>query len=143
LYERWANLMGEPNWLSDPRFRNDLSRGENAEAIDKRMQRWCAERSTTEAVQILGQAKIPCGPVLNAQGALDHPQVKAMNAFEPLDYPGLPRPAPVARVPLSMSLTEGGIRHRAPQLGEHTDRILAELGYSVDAISGLRARGIV
>lgn len=143
LYERWAKLMGEPHWLSDPRFTSDLSRGENAEVIDERMQRWCTGRSTDEAVEILGRAKIPCGPVLNAQAALDHPQVKAMNPFESLDYPGLPRPAPVARVPLSMSFTEGGIRHRAPQLGEHTDRILAELGYSADAVAGLRERGVV
>ena len=143
LYERWARLMGEPEWLGDPRFANDLSRGENSQTIDERMGRWCAGRSTDEAVAILGAAKIPCGPVLNAQAALDHPQVHAMDLFESLDYPGLPAAAPVGRVPLSMSLTQGGIRHRAPLLGEHTDRILAELGYEPAAIAGMRERGIV
>ncbi len=143
LYERWARLMGEPEWVSDPRFANDLSRGEHGEAIDERMRRWCEARSTDEAVAILGAAKIPCGPVLNAQTALDHPQVKAMGLFEVLDYPGLPRPAPVGRVPLSMSLTEGGIRHRAPLLGEHTDRILSALGYSAGAIAGMREREVI
>ena len=143
LYERWARLMGEPEWLGDPRFANDLSRGENSRTIDERMGRWCAGRSTDEAVAILGAAKIPCGPVLNAQAALDHPQVHAMGLFESLDYPGLPAAAPVGRVPLSMSLTHGGIRHRAPLLGEHTDRILAELGYEPAAIAGMRERGVV
>lgn len=143
LYERWARLMGEPEWLGDPRFANDLSRGENSRTIDERMGRWCAGRSTDEAVAILGAAKIPCGPVLNAQAALDHPQVHAMDLFESLDYPGLPAAAPVGRVPLSMSLTQGGIRHRAPLLGEHTDRILAELGYEPAAIAGMRERGVV
>jgi len=143
LYERWARLMGEPEWLNDQRFESDLSRGEHCEAIDERMGRWCEERSTNEAVKILGSAGIPCGPVLNAQAALEHAQVKAMNLMVPVDYPGLPEPAPVARVPLAMSLTEGGIRHRAPLLGEHTDRILAELGYDPGAIEGLRQRGIV
>ena len=143
LYERWARLMGEPEWLGDPRFANDLSRGENSRTIDERMGRWCAGRSTDEAVAILGAAKIPCGPVLNAQAALDHPQVHAMGLFESLDYPGLPAAAPVGRVPLSMSLTHGGIRHRAPLLGEHTDRILAELGYEPAAIAGMRQRGVV
>ena len=143
LYERWARLMGEPEWLGDPRFANDLSRGENSQTIDERMGRWCAGRSTDEAVAILGAAKIPCGPVLNAQAALDHPQVHAMDLFESLDYPGLPAAAPVGRMPLSMSLTQGGIRHRAPLLGEHTDRILAELGYEPAAIAGMRERGVV
>jgi crotonobetainyl-CoA:carnitine CoA-transferase CaiB-like acyl-CoA transferase len=143
LYERWARLMGEPEWLSDSRYGNDLSRGENSEAISARMRRWCETRSTNEAVEILGAAKIPCGPVLSAQQALDHPQVQAMGLYQPLDYPGLPRPAPVGRVPLSMSVTEGGIRHRAPLLGEHTERILAELGYGSEEIAALRERKVI
>lgn len=143
LYKRWARLMGGPEWLDDPKFADDLSRGENCAPIDERMQRWCAERTTDEAVEILGSAGIPCGPVLDAQAALDHAQVKAMNLMEPVDYPGLPGLAPVARVPLSMSLTERAIRHRPPVLGEHTDRILAELGYEPAAIAGLRERGVI
>ena len=143
LYARWAKLMGEPEWLSDERFRNDLSRGEHAVVISARMQRWCETRSTDEAVSILGAAKIPCGPVLSAQQALDHPQVQAMNLLQPLDYPGLPVPAPVGRVPLSMSVSQGAIRHRAPLLGEHTERILAELGYAPHQIADLRTRSIV
>lgn len=143
LYERWAKLMGEPEWLSDPRFRDDLSRGAHAEVIDARMNRWCEGRSTREAIEALGAAKIPCGPVLNAQGALDHPQVQALGLLQPLDYPGLPKPAPVGRVPLAMSVTEGVIHHRAPLLGEHTEQILGELGYDAAAVAGLRERGIV
>jgi crotonobetainyl-CoA:carnitine CoA-transferase CaiB-like acyl-CoA transferase len=143
LYERWARLMGEPEWLVDARYSSDLSRGENCEAIDERMRKWCAGRSTDEAIAILGEAKIPSGPVLNAQAALDHPQVKALGLFGPVDYPGLPRPAPIGRVPLSMSKTASPEQQRAPLLGEHTDRILASLGYSAEAIAGLRSRGIV
>jgi crotonobetainyl-CoA:carnitine CoA-transferase CaiB-like acyl-CoA transferase len=143
LFERWARLMGEPAWLDDPRFASDLSRGEHGELIGERMRRWCATRGTDEAVRTLGAAKIPCGPVLSAQQALDHPQVQAMGLLQPLDFPGLPRPAPVARVPLSMSVSEAGIHQRAPTLGEHTDAILAELGYTSADIAGLRARQVV
>jgi crotonobetainyl-CoA:carnitine CoA-transferase CaiB-like acyl-CoA transferase len=143
LYERWARLMGEPGWLSDPRFSSDLSRGENAAPIDERMRCWCEVRSTDEAVATLGAAKIPCGPVLNAQQALDHPQVQALGLFQPLDYPGLPRPAPVGRVPLEMSVTECSAHRRAPLLGEHTEKILGELGYDAAALAGLRERGVV
>jgi crotonobetainyl-CoA:carnitine CoA-transferase CaiB-like acyl-CoA transferase len=56
--------MGEEDrWLKDPRFSNDLKRGENGPVISQRMARWCAERTTQEAVDIfLGTAQIPAGP---------------------------------------------------------------------------------
>lgn len=143
LFERWARLMGEPHWLIDPRFDTDESRGVHGELIGERMGRWCAERSNAEAIAALGEAKIPCGPVLTPQQALDHPQTAALGLLQPVDYPGLPAPAPVAAVPLRMSATAGGIRRRAPTLGEHTDEILAEIGYDAPAVAGLRARGVI
>lgn len=143
LFERWAKLMGESHWLEDPRFKDDESRGLHGEVISERMSRWCATRSNAEAITALGEAKIPCGPVLSPQQALDHPQTAALGFYQPLDYPGLPKPAPVSAVPLRMSVTASGIRHRAPTVGEHTEEILGELGYDAAQIARLReARAI-
>jgi crotonobetainyl-CoA:carnitine CoA-transferase CaiB-like acyl-CoA transferase len=66
-----------------------------------------------------------------------------MNFFQPTDYPGLPRPAPIAKVPVGLSKTPGVIKHRAPTLGEHTDTIMAELGYGAAEIADLRERRII
>ena len=143
LYERWARLMGESEWLTDSRFRDDASRGEHGEAISERMARWCESRSTAEVIETLGAAMIPCGPVLSPQQALDHPQTAALGILQPLDYPGLPRPAPVATVPIS--LTESGTvpRRPAPVLGADTDSILGELGYDAAEIARLRESGAI
>ncbi len=143
LYKRWAELMGEPEWLSDPRFRDDIHRGDHGPLISERMTIWCAERTSEEALNILGAARIPAGPVLSPQQTLDDPHVQAMGFYQPMDYPGLPRPAPIARAAVSLSETPGSVRHRAPTLGEETDVILGELGYSADEIAGLRQAAVI
>ena len=143
LFERWARLMGETNWLEDPRFRDDMSRGDHGEIVSERMARWCAERSTEACLRELEAARIPAAPVLSLQEALDHEHVKAMRFMLPVDYPGLPRTAPVADTPIRLSATPGGIRSRAPKLGEHTEEVLAEIGYDARAVSRLREAGVV
>ena len=83
----------------------------------ERMGRWCAERTSADALEILGAAKIPAGPVLKPQQTLDDPHIKAMGFFQPTEFPGAPRPAPLAKVPVWLSETPGSIRHRAPDAG--------------------------
>jgi crotonobetainyl-CoA:carnitine CoA-transferase CaiB-like acyl-CoA transferase len=66
-----------------------------------------------------------------------------MRFMLPVDYPGLPRPAPVADTPVRLSQTPGGVRSRAPVLGEHTAEVLAEVGYDSEAITALRAAAVI
>jgi crotonobetainyl-CoA:carnitine CoA-transferase CaiB-like acyl-CoA transferase len=143
LYQRWARLMGEPEWLTDPRFKDDISRGNHGEAISERMARWCATRTTEQVIETLGAAAIPCGPVLSPQQALEHPQVAALGVLQPLDFPGLPKPAPVAIPPILFSRTERVPRKAAPVLGADTDAILREVGYADAEIAELRASGAI
>jgi crotonobetainyl-CoA:carnitine CoA-transferase CaiB-like acyl-CoA transferase len=107
------------------------------------MAHWCAERTTQEAVDTLGRAQIPAGPVLSPQQALDHPHIRAAGFLKDVDYPGLPNPAPVARAAVRLSQTPGEIVTRPPMLGEHTDLVLSDLGYDSAAIAALRAKGVI
>jgi crotonobetainyl-CoA:carnitine CoA-transferase CaiB-like acyl-CoA transferase len=143
LFERWTRLIGEDHWLSDPRFADDISRGNHGELVSERMARWCETRTTEECLAELDEARIPAGPVYSPQEALEHEHVQAMKFMLPIDYPGLPKPAPVADTPVRLSETPGGIRHRAPVLGEHTSELLAEIGYDEAAVAALRAAGVV
>jgi crotonobetainyl-CoA:carnitine CoA-transferase CaiB-like acyl-CoA transferase len=143
MFARWARLMGEEQWLSDPRFEDDEARGDHGEIISKRMSEWTAERTTTEALAALEAAKIPAGPLYTPQEALEDAHIRAAGLLRDTEYPGLARPAPLAPTPVDLSETPGRFRHRAPTLGEHTDSILAELGYRADAIARLRADRVI
>jgi crotonobetainyl-CoA:carnitine CoA-transferase CaiB-like acyl-CoA transferase len=143
MFKRWARLMGEEHWLTDPRFADDLARGDHGEIISKRMNEWTGERTTAEALAALESAKIPAGPLYSPQQALEDAHIRAAGLLADTEYPGLPRPAPLAPMPVDLSETPGHFRHRAPTLGEHTDAILGELGYDAEAIAGLRERKVV
>lgn len=86
---------------------------------------------------------IPAGPVLSPQQALDHPHIRAAGFLQDIDYPGPPKSAPVARAAVRLSETPGEIAARPPTLGEHTEVVLAELGYDKAEIAGLREGGVI
>ena len=66
-----------------------------------------------------------------------------MGYLKPLPFPGLPGPAPVMETPLRFSRTPASLRERAPLLGEHTDAILGELGYTTEEIESFRSQGVI
>jgi crotonobetainyl-CoA:carnitine CoA-transferase CaiB-like acyl-CoA transferase len=143
IFERWAKLMGEDAWIGDPRFATDTLRGTHGELISERMSRWCAERTSRQALDELEAARVPAGPVLSPAQVLTDPHVAARQIFKSIEYPGLPRPAPLADTPVKLSETPGSIRKRPPTLGEHTDAILQQLGFNADEIGALhKARAV-
>jgi crotonobetainyl-CoA:carnitine CoA-transferase CaiB-like acyl-CoA transferase len=143
LFKRWTRLVGEESWLDDPRFSTDLKRGENGKILSERTSVWAADLTTQEALDALAAARLPAGPVYSPQQALNDPHIQAMEFMKPVDFPGLPKAAPIMDTPIRLSATPGGIRHRAPLLGEHTNSILEELGYDKPAIDRLRKDGVI
>ena len=142
-FERWARMVGHEEWLNDPRFDTDEGRGTHAGELAEQMARWSGERSTAAALDALARARIAAGPVLSPQQCLDHPQTAALDLFTGVEYPQFT--APIAIVASPVRLGAGGTRRtrRAPGIGEHTEHILAELGYGAADIADLTRRGVV
>jgi crotonobetainyl-CoA:carnitine CoA-transferase CaiB-like acyl-CoA transferase len=143
MFKRWVTVLGEEQWLTDPRFKDDESRGNHGEIVSKRVSEWTEARTTEEALAALEKAKIPAGPLYTPREALVDPHIRQAGLLSDTEYPGLPRPVPLAPTPVDLSETPGRFRHRAPTLDEHTDEILGELGYDAKAIGDLRTRGVI
>jgi crotonobetainyl-CoA:carnitine CoA-transferase CaiB-like acyl-CoA transferase len=143
MFARWARLAGREDLIGDPRFAGDLLRADNREIIAAAMNAWLATRTNAEALAELQSARVPAGPVLELGDVLDDPQVKARELLRYVEYPGASKPVPLANTAVQLSATPGGIRHRAPMLGEHTGEVLRELGYSDEEILALRTSEVV
>ncbi|WP_439612412.1 CaiB/BaiF CoA transferase family protein [Reyranella sp.] len=143
LFVRWCKLMGDDTLAADPRFKDDLARGDNGETLSAIMQKWCDTRTVAEALAALEANRIPAGPVYTPQQALDDKHVQEAKFFHSMEYPGAKMPVPVLQEPVKLSRTPLTIRRRAPQLGEHTEQILQELGYDEAVIAKLKADRVV
>ncbi|AIT81492.1 CaiB/BaiF CoA transferase family protein [Novosphingobium pentaromativorans] len=143
IFKRWTQLMEEPEWLEDPRFATDQLRGENGAILSERMARWCAGRTTQDALATLAELSIPAGPVLSPRQALDHPQVAASNMLVPIQMHDMAAPAALVGPAVGLSETPGSIRTPPPRAGEHSREILREAGLGDEEIDRLIAEGLV
>jgi crotonobetainyl-CoA:carnitine CoA-transferase CaiB-like acyl-CoA transferase len=143
MFARWSRLVGREEFMGDPRFATDQLRADHHQLITDAMNAWVASRSREQAIAELEAARIPAGPVLDPGEVLEDPQVKARQLLQYLEFPGTPAPVPLAATAVKLSATPGSIRHRAPMVGEHTDEVLREIGYTTAEIKMLRKAQVV
>jgi formyl-CoA transferase len=143
MFKRWARLVGRPELADDPRFQDDLERGRHGEFFSDVMNQWCGRFTRAEALAKLEEARIPAGSVNSPREVLEDEAIGAAEPFHRVEYPGVKEPVPLVKAPVFLSRTPSRIWRRPPRLGEHTDEVLREIGYSPERIAQLREEGIV
>lgn len=143
MFRRCCDLIGRPEMKTDPRFTDDVVRGQNSLDISQAIGEWCATRTREAVLDALAAAKIPSGPAYTLRETLTDAQIQAADLLPLRRFEGLSQAFPLAPHPVDMSDTPAQYRLSAPMLGEHTDAILADLGYSGEAIADLRAQKVV
>lgn len=131
----------KPEWLSDERFDTAYKRVVNVVDRLDATQDVLRTRPTDHWLKILDEHGVPCAPILSRENLLEHPQIIENAIVETMDSPQggqVRQPRPAAQ----FSETPAGITSFAPELGEHNEELLAELGIFGEAFEDLRKEGV-
>jgi formyl-CoA transferase len=140
----WApicKVIGEEDWITNPHFATPEARLPHLKMIFARIEEWTKTKTKLEAMDILNQYDIPCGPILSMKELAEDRSLRDSGTIVEVDHPRRGKYLTVGNpIKLSDSPTEVT---RSPLLGEHTDEVLRQLGYAETDVARLRAAGAV
>jgi formyl-CoA transferase len=136
-------VIGQEDWIDRPGLCHPAGkRCATSRPIFERIEQWTTTKTKFEAMDILNQLDIPCGPILSMKEIADEPSLRATGTVVEVDHPTRGKYLSVGN-PIKMSDSPTDVR-RSPLLGEHTDEVLAQLGYDGRSqVAALRNEGAV
>ena len=140
-WDRTCLAFDKPEWIRDPCYATPSARRPRLLAIFAEFERWLADKTKYEAVDILSRFGVPCAPVLSMKEIADDPGLRRSGTVLEVKHPAR-SPYLTVGSPVKFSAFTPDVT-RAPLLGEHTDEILTELGYDIETIARLRTGRIV
>ncbi len=142
FFGRLMDALGVAELKDDPLYRTQTARVANRQRINAIVGGKLAMNTTEYWVETLNRAGVPCGPVQSVADVFQDPQILSQDMVMDIDHPGFGT-VRMLGFPMKLSETPCQVRRPAPGLGEHSDDVLAELGYSPEERQALRAGGVV
>jgi crotonobetainyl-CoA:carnitine CoA-transferase CaiB-like acyl-CoA transferase len=141
IFMRLMQAVGREDMAKNEAYATNADRVRYERDIDAVLKAWCADHKLEDAVNILESKRVPCGPVYNAEDMMNDPHFNERGLFEQVEINGEPLKIP-AILP-KLKETPGSTEWPGPELGSHTDEVLASLDLDVQTIADLKASGVI
>jgi crotonobetainyl-CoA:carnitine CoA-transferase CaiB-like acyl-CoA transferase len=141
----WSSLckvLGREDMLASPDFKGGKKRAENRAKLNAILNESLARKTSAEWIEILNQAGIPCGPIYKVDEVFADAQVRHLGVATPVEHPKLGRYDVLANAAV-LSRTPAKVAAATPEIGQHTDEVLQELGYDAEEVKKLHEGGVV
>jgi formyl-CoA transferase len=141
VWDKICMVIGKEEWITHPDYAKPEARLPRLMEIFGAIEQWTKTKTKFEAMEILNKYDIPCGPILSMKELAEEPSLRKTGTVVEVDHPTRGKYLTVGNpIKLSDSPTEVT---RSPLLGEHTEEVLAELGYDKAAMAELRKAGAI
>ena len=143
-FEAVCQVLGHPEWMQDPRFFDRHARLQHRNELRALMEQVMAASPAGQWWRLFNDAGVPAGPVFSVAQALSHPQIESRGMVATFrNAPGIGRDIRVVRTGFKLNGEAPAVDNPPPLLGQHSDEILAELGYSAEDVEALKAEKAV
>ena len=141
IWERFAEAMGAPEWITDERSKTKTSRSVHRAWLNAEIEKRLMRNTSDYWIATLNDAGVACGRINNLKEVFDEPQVQHLGILKKVTSKYLGEQTLTGQ-PVTLTRTPSAIVRAAPKRGEHSEEILSEIGYDADAISRMKAVGV-
>ncbi len=141
IWERFCDILGAPEWVTDERYKDKMGRSINRDSINDEINRRLASQDRAYWVERFNAGGVACGLINDVKGVFDEEQIQHLGMVKEVvsDHHG---PQRLVGQPVQLERTPSTIARAAPKRGEHSEEILREIGLDSAELVGLKAKGV-
>ncbi|MAA91776.1 MAG: formyl-CoA transferase [Deltaproteobacteria bacterium] len=142
IWVRFAETLGKPEWLENPKFIDSPSRSKNRDLLNQEIEKVTLQKTSREWVELFEKREVPCGPIYQINEVFEDPQVQHLGIAQQAESLTFGKTRLVGQ-PLNLTRTPSRITRHPPGRGEHTSEILSELGLNKSEIQDLQSKNVI
>ncbi len=141
IWERFCEILGAPEWVTDERYKDKMGRSVNRDALNAEINRLLAAQDRAHWIELLNAGGVACGLINNVKEVFEEPQIQHLKMVKEVVSERL-GPQKLVGQPMQLERTPSRITRAAPRRGEHTEEVLGELGCSPEDLARMKSTGV-